>query len=56
MKIGQNWPKIESCPPKRILHQKGKEVFKMTKEITIFRENFAISGSFDEKHKKWAKR
>ena len=38
-------------PPDRILLQKGKEVFRMTK-ITIFREHFAISGSFDEKRKK----
>ena len=54
MKIGQNWPKIESCHPDRILHQKGREVFKMTK-ITIFSQDFAISGSFDEKSSKIGK-
>ena len=54
MKIGQIWPKIESSPPDRILHQKGKEVLKMTK-VTIFSENFAISGSFNEKPSKMGK-
>ena len=48
MKFDQNWSKIESCPLDRILHQKGREVFKMEK-MTILSEKFAIIGSFDEK-------
>ena len=52
MKIGQNWPKIESCPPDRILHQKGKEVFKMTKKSQFSVIFFAISRNFDEKTSK----
>ena len=49
MKIGQNCPKIKSCPLDKILSQKGREVSKMIKKITILSEEFAIPGSFDEK-------
>ena len=48
MKIGQNWPKIESYPWDRILHQKSTEVLKMTKTYN-FQQKVSISGSFDEK-------
>ena len=51
MKIDQ---KLKVGPPDGILKQKGREVFKMTKNLN-FERNFAISGSFDEKHQKWAK-
>ena len=48
MEMSQNWLKIESWPSDKIGYQKGKEVFKMTKN-TLFSKMFAISGSFDEK-------
>ena len=55
MKIGQNWPKIESYPTDKILNQKGREVSKMIK-ITILSEKNAILGSFDEKLSKMGKK
>ena len=42
--------KVPPTPADRILNQKGREVFKMTK-ITILSKKFAISGSFEENHK-----
>ena len=47
-KLGENWKLPPTPLPDRILHQKGKGVFKMTK-FHNFKWIFAISGSFDEK-------
>ena len=35
----ENWPKIESCPPDRTLHQKDREVCKMTKKTQFWTKN-----------------
>ena len=53
MEIGQN----SKFPPPQdwVLLQKVMKPFQMTK-ITSFSPTFVISGSFDEKHKKWARK
>ena len=52
MKIGRKLKVLQD----RILNQKGREVFKMSKKITILSEIFVISGSFDEEPLKMGKK
>ena len=58
-RIHENWPKLaenwEFPPPPpgdRILHRKGREVFKMTTNLC---EKCVIYGSLMKNHKKWTK-
>ena len=46
-KLAENW----KSPPDRILNQKGREVFKMTKNHN-FERKISDLGSFDEKPSK----
>ena len=57
MEIGQNWPKIESFPRTEFRTKELQKYSKWQKKITIFRENFVISGSFEKtKTSKWTKK
>ena len=54
MKIRQNCPKFKSCPPDKILNQKGREVSKMIKNYN-FERKICDPGSFDEKQSNMSK-
>ena len=61
MTIGQNWPKIgrklKVVPRKQILHQKGKEIFKMSKKSQFSAKILRFLAVLTKKtHKKWAKK
>ena len=55
MKLGQNWPKIESYSPDKILHQKAIDVFKMTKKAQFSAKVLRFLVVLTKNHKKWAK-